>query len=66
VTISMPNGIELVHAALAAWLLGATPQPISHRLPAVEREAIIALAEPALVVAAAPAQLGGRAGAVGC
>jgi bile acid-coenzyme A ligase len=61
VTISMPNGIEFVQAALAAWLLGGTPQPISHRLPAVEREAIIALAGPALVVAAAPAQAGGRA-----
>lgn len=50
VTLVLPNGIERVQAALAAWLLGATPQPISPRLPAVEREAIIALAGPALVV----------------
>ncbi len=52
VTLVLPNGIEFVQAALAAWLLGATPQPISRRLPPVEREAIIALADPALVVVA--------------
>src|SRR3954471_13614227 len=50
VTLVLPNGIEFVQAALAAWLLGATPQPISQRLPPVEREAIIALADPVLVV----------------
>ena len=51
VTLVLPNGIEFVEAALAAWLLGATPQPISRRLPPGERAAIIALADPALVVA---------------
>ncbi len=64
VTIALPNGIEFVQSALAAWLLGATPQPISHRLPALEREAIIALAEPALVVGTQAfdlAEAGGRA-----
>jgi bile acid-coenzyme A ligase len=60
VTISMPNGIQFVQSALAAWLLGATPQPISHRLPVVEREAIIELADPALVVGAQDAEAGGR------
>ena len=50
VTIALPNGIEFVQASLAAWLLGATPQPISHRLPAAERVAIIELADPALVI----------------
>ena len=60
VTLVLPNGIEFVEAALAAWLLGATPQPISRRLPAVEREAIIALADPVLVVGAEPAEVGGR------
>jgi bile acid-coenzyme A ligase len=52
VTLVLPNGIEFVEAALAAWLLGATPQPISRRLPNGERAAIIALADPALVVVA--------------
>jgi bile acid-coenzyme A ligase len=60
VTIALPNGIEFVQSALAAWLLGATPQPVSRRLPAVECEAIIALAEPALVVGAEAAEAGGR------
>src|SRR5262245_14161717 len=34
----------------ATWWLGATPQPVSHRLPDIERAAIIELARPALVV----------------
>ncbi len=56
VTLVLPNGIEFVEAALAAWLLGATPQPISRRLPPGERAAIIALADPALVVVAETAE----------
>ncbi|MFE0025000.1 AMP-binding protein [Amycolatopsis sp. NPDC059021] len=50
VTIALPNGIEFVLAALATWKLGATPQPLSYRLPAAELEAVLALADPALVV----------------
>ena len=33
VTIVMPNSIEWVQAVLAAWKLGAVPQPLSARLP---------------------------------
>ncbi len=58
VTVALPNGVEFVQASLAAWLLGATPQPISPRLPAAERAAILALADPALVVAAQTADVG--------
>jgi len=50
VTIGLPNGIEFLLAAVATWKLGATPQPVPHRLPAVELDAVIALADPALVV----------------
>jgi bile acid-coenzyme A ligase len=50
VTIGLPNGVEFFEAVVAAWKLGATPQPISSRLPSAERSAIIALADPALVV----------------
>lgn len=46
----MPNGVEFIAATLATWKVGATPQPISHRLPAGERAAIIELADPALLV----------------
>jgi bile acid-coenzyme A ligase len=50
VTIGLPNGIEFLEAALAIYKLGATPQPISWRLPAAERAAIIELASPTLLV----------------
>ena len=60
VTIGLPNGIEFYEAALAVWKLGATPQPISSRLPAVERRAIIELANPSLVVGVDPAETPGR------
>jgi bile acid-coenzyme A ligase len=61
VTIGLPNGIEFFEATLAVWKLGATPQPISSRLPAPERRAIIELANPSLVVGVDPAETPGRA-----
>jgi bile acid-coenzyme A ligase len=50
VTIGLPNCIEFVVACLAAWKCGAIPNPISHRLPAPEREGILALGKPALAI----------------
>lgn len=50
VTIGLPNGIDFYEAAIAAWKLGATPQPVSYRLPQRERDEIVALAKPSLVV----------------
>ena len=50
VTLGLPNGLEFFVACLATWKLGATPQPISSRLPALERRAILELARPALAV----------------
>lgn len=58
VTIALPNGIEFYEAAIAAWKLGATPQPVSARLPFAERQAIIELADPALVVGVEPGRHG--------
>src|SRR5690242_12534747 len=43
VTIGLPNTVEFLEAAIAAWKCGATPQPVSYRLPARERRAIIEL-----------------------
>ena len=60
VTIALPNGLEFYEAALAVWKLGATPQPVSARLPRLEREAIVELANPTLVVGAEPGSLGAR------
>lgn len=50
VTIALPNGFSFYEAAIACWKLGATPQPISARLPLVEMQAIVDLAQPKLLV----------------
>ena len=50
VTIGLPNGIEWFEAAIAVWKLGATPAPVSAKLPRLELEAIVELADPSLVV----------------
>ncbi|MCF2533553.1 AMP-binding protein [Yinghuangia soli] len=50
VTIGLPNGVEFLEAAVAAWKLGATPQPLSYRLPPRELNAVLDLVKPALVV----------------
>jgi bile acid-coenzyme A ligase len=59
VTIGLRNGVEFYEAAVAAWKLGAVPQPVSAGLPPRELEAILDLADPALVVGLEAA---GRAG----
>jgi len=50
VTIVLPNSIEWVQAALAVWKLGATPQPLSARLPDAELEGLLGLKPRALLV----------------
>ncbi len=60
VTISLPNTVEFLEAAIATWKCGATPQPVSARLPARERQAIIELAEPSLVVGVEPDEAAGH------
>ncbi|MBJ22611.1 MAG: AMP-binding protein [bacterium] len=58
VTIALPNSLEFVESLFACWKLGATPQPISARLPEVERSAIIELVDPKLILGVEPR--GGR------
>jgi bile acid-coenzyme A ligase len=60
VTIALPNCIEFYVVCLATWKLGATPQPISARLPVAERRAIVELADPALIVGVEPGAYGER------
>jgi bile acid-coenzyme A ligase len=60
VTIVLPNSIGLVESLFAVWALGAVPQPISDRLPPLERAAIVDLASPALVVGVPQSELAGR------
>ena len=53
VTIGLPNSVGFIEACFAAWKLGATPQPISAKLPKLERDQIVDLGKPALVVGCA-------------
>ncbi|MDP1795192.1 MAG: AMP-binding protein [Acidimicrobiales bacterium] len=50
VTLALPNCVEWFVTAVALWKLGATPQPVSARLPTRELEAIIDLADPPIVI----------------
>ncbi|MDT7545100.1 MAG: bile acid-coenzyme ligase, partial [Actinomycetota bacterium] len=50
VTVGLPNGVDYFVACAAIWKLGATPQPVSARLPPAELAAVVELADPALLV----------------
>jgi len=58
VTIGLPNSTGLVESLFAAWALGAVPQPVSDRLPPLERSAIVDLASPSLVVGVPQSEAG--------
>jgi bile acid-coenzyme A ligase len=51
VTLGLPNSTDFAVACWGIWKLGATPQPISFRLPKAELEAIMDLAQTPLVIA---------------
>jgi bile acid-coenzyme A ligase len=51
VTLGLQNSIGFVAAAHGIWKLGATPQPISFRLPKGELAAIVELARSPVVIA---------------
>jgi bile acid-coenzyme A ligase len=59
VTVALPNGIGFYAAVFALWKAGAIPQLMSPALPARERDAIVTLAAPSLVIGAVPAVSGG-------
>jgi bile acid-coenzyme A ligase len=56
VSIALPNGIWHFEVTLGVWKVGATPQPLSPSLPRPERQAIVDLAKPQLIVGANPAE----------
>jgi bile acid-coenzyme A ligase len=60
VSIALPNSVDWFVAVLAAWRIGAIPQPVSSRLPRRELEAIVELADAAVVVGIEPGSLGDR------
>lgn len=50
VAIALPNSPAFLELAFAVWALGATPAPLSHKLPAAELAGILDLLKPRLVV----------------
>lgn len=52
VTIALPNSVDWFVSFVACWKIGATPQPVSSRLPGRELEAIVELADPPVVIGA--------------
>jgi bile acid-coenzyme A ligase len=59
VVVSLANGFEFYETSLALWKLGATPAPVSYRLPDIELKGVIDLIRPRLVVGVDPARLSG-------
>jgi bile acid-coenzyme A ligase len=51
VTLGLPNSVDFVEACYALWKVGATPQPISWRLPKAEADAVMELAETPILIA---------------
>lgn len=58
VTVSLPNGRDVVIACAAIWKAGATPQPVSPMLTESERRAVEAVARPAAAFGRRPATAG--------
>ena len=54
VTVALPNSIDWFVTYVALWKLGATPQPVSAKLPPRELAAIVELASPKVVVGVEP------------
>ena len=52
VTIALPNSVAFFEACFATWKLGATPQPVSAKLPKFELDQIVEVGNPKLVVGA--------------
>ncbi|ANP73172.1 AMP-binding protein [Cryobacterium arcticum] len=50
VSVALPNGLLFIEVCVAIWKLGATPQPLSPKLPAETRSAIIEVAGSVLLV----------------
>ncbi len=53
VAYALPNGPQFIALTFAIYMAGATPAPLSPRLPDVERKAILATMKPGLFVDAA-------------
>ncbi len=61
VVITLPNSVDFYEAAVAAWKLGATPLPLSWRMPLFERSAVVDLVSPKLIAGVSEAEARGYA-----
>lgn len=50
VTLALPKGIGYYETVFAVWKLGATPNNVSSKLPPMELQAIVELANPRLII----------------
>ncbi len=50
VSIGLPSDASFLIATVAAWIVGATPQPLPASMPRAERDAVLELAKPAVAV----------------
>ena len=55
VTIALRNTAGFLAAAIGCWKLGATPAPVSWRLPRRELDALVELTDPKIVLGCEPA-----------
>ena len=58
VAIALPNSAAFLELAYAVWQLGATPAPLSHKLPAAELDGILDLLKPRILVIEDPTRAG--------
>ncbi|HEX4973465.1 MAG TPA: AMP-binding protein [Steroidobacteraceae bacterium] len=50
VALALPTGTAVLEFAFGCWMLGATPTPLSHRLPPLELQAMLDVLKPRLAV----------------
>jgi bile acid-coenzyme A ligase len=50
VALALPNGTAVLELAFGCWMLGATPTPLSHRLPPLELQAMLDVLQPRVAV----------------
>jgi bile acid-coenzyme A ligase len=50
VSLVLPNGLEMVVATMACWVVGAVPQPLSDKMARGELEAVLELTCPRVVI----------------
>lgn len=50
VSIGLPSDASFIVASVAAWMVGATPQPVPANMPRAELDAVLELAKPAMAI----------------